>query len=76
MATRTVHFTTTASLSVDVDVPDDLDEAEAREKAIELAYDEAPGGVCAQCSGWGRSFSLDLAEWEAEEGDDNGRIKD
>jgi len=62
-----VFLTTTASLSVNVEIDDaKMDEDEAREAAIEEAHQEAPSGVCAQCSGWGRSWGLDLGEWEAE----------
>ena len=52
-----VDFTTTASLSVKV-------EADDAEAAIDAAYDELPGGVCAPCSGWGQAWVLDLGDWE------------
>lgn len=51
MATYTVYLTTTASVSVRVEVDDNLDEQDAREAAIEKAFEEAPSGVCARCSG-------------------------
>jgi hypothetical protein len=39
-------------------------EADNAEAAIEEAYQDAPN-LCAQCSGWGRNFSLELGdEWE------------
>lgn len=50
-----VYFTGTADLTVTVDVNDP-------EAAIEQAYDEMPSGLCAQCSGWGRTWSRDWPE--------------
>ena len=38
-------------------------EAENEEDAIEAAYEEIPSGVCARCSGWNESWSLDIGEW-------------
>lgn len=38
-------------------------EAEGEEAAIELAFEDAPTGVCAQCSGWRQKWSLDFGEW-------------
>lgn len=70
MAKHTVYMTTTASLSVQVEVDDALDPGEARERAIEAAYEGAPHDVCAQCSGWGRPWSLNLGEWDVENGAD------
>lgn len=52
-----VLFTTTASYVVTV-------ESESPDTAIEEAYDLLPSGVCAQCSGWGRDYSLDFGEWD------------
>lgn len=77
----TVHMTTTASLSITVDVDEDAVRANLgdhadnaavlahaiREAAVEEAYQEVPGDVCAQCSGWGKSWSLDLGDWEVAE---------
>lgn len=48
----TVNFSQVVSVSVTVDA-DDV------EAAIEAAYDDAPTGICAQCSGWGKSWSRD-----------------
>lgn len=48
----TVNFSQIVSVSVTVDA-DDI------ESAIEAAYDEAPSGVCAQCSGWNQDWSRD-----------------
>lgn len=44
------------TIRVEADDPDD---------AVNKAYDEMPGGVCAQCSGWGKEWSLDVPdEWD------------
>lgn len=66
MAKYRVYLETGASVAVTVEVDDDLDEAEAHAAAIEKAFDEAPRSVCAQCSGWGQKWSLDLGEWDVE----------
>jgi hypothetical protein len=74
-----VHFETGASFSVEVEVPDGESPYDEQEAAIEAAYDKLPGGVCAQCAGWGQKYSLDLGEWEIEreqvpnEKDDEGK---
>jgi hypothetical protein len=53
-----VYLQTVASLTVEV-------EAEDQDAALDAAYQEAPGGVCAQCSGWGQPWSLDFGgEWD------------
>lgn len=52
-----VHFQTVASATLEV-------EAEDRQAAIEEARQEGVPGICAQCSGWGRDYSIDLGEWE------------
>lgn len=40
-------------------------EADSEDEAIDLAYDEAPSGVCANCSGYGQEWDLDLGgDWE------------
>jgi hypothetical protein len=62
-----VHFETMASVSVDVELSDEEFEdadGDAVEIAIERAYEELPGDVCAQCSGWGTKWSRDQGEWE------------
>lgn len=64
MSQYVVHLTTTTSVSITVDVPDGLDPEEARDQAIERAYDTAPGSLCAHCSGWGSNWSRDEGEWE------------
>lgn len=58
--TYIIYLSTGASASVEVEA-DDLDQA------YERAHDLAPR-ICAQCSGWGQSYSLDLGDdWEAED---------
>lgn len=64
MAKYTVQFLATASSAVDVEA---VDASEAREKAEEMF--EHPS-ICAQCSGWGQSYNIDLSEWEQDETDD------
>lgn len=40
-------------------------EAENEEAAVEKALDEnQAGGICAQCSGWNRGFSVDEDGWD------------
>lgn len=51
-----VILETGASVSVTVEANDE-------EEAIERAFEDAPSEVCAQCSGWGKNWNLDLAEW-------------
>ena len=65
-----VHLTTVASLSVEVEVPDDLDEEAQRGAAIDAAFETAPTQVCAQCSGWGQTWDLELGEFDVEDGAD------
>jgi excinuclease UvrABC ATPase subunit len=63
MSEYTIYFTSTASCSIKVEA-DDL------EAAIEEAWQEAPSGVCAQCSGMGShsKFSLDLSgDWDVDD---------
>lgn len=53
-----VYFKNYASSSVTVEAED---ETEAFEKAFEeFTYPN----ICAQCSGWGRDWYLELGEWE------------
>lgn len=67
MAKYQVYLSTTASLSVSVDISTEgLDEDEIEEAAIEAAFNHNHY-ICAQCSGWGRKHSFDLGEWEPEE---------
>lgn len=62
-----VYFEGMAGLVVTV-------EADDAEAAIEKAYDEVPSGVCAQCSGWGEKWSLDVPDdWGLDSvADENG----
>ena len=66
MAKYTVYLTTTASMTVEVEVDDegkDLDDV--TDEAIDKAFAIAPRDVCGQCSGWRQKWSLDLGEFEA-----------
>lgn len=48
-----------------------VEDAEDYEDAIEQAYQDTPGGICAQCSGWGNPPGIDLSgDWEVVEVDD------
>ena len=67
-----VHFETVASLSVTVEIPDDTDPDDIHEVAIDTAYNEIPGGICAQCSGWGQDWNFDIGEYDLAK-DFNGR---
>lgn len=70
MSTYRVHFSTTASASVKVKIDDDgMESEQARDTAIEEAYQNLPSGICAQCSGWLQSWSLDLGEFELDDKD-------
>lgn len=51
-----VYLETGASLSVTVD-------AEDEEAAAEAAF-ESGQYLCAQCSGWGQNWTVDLGEWD------------
>jgi hypothetical protein len=42
-------------------------EADSEEAAINAAYEEAPGDICAQCSGWGQSWSKEESDYEVDE---------
>lgn len=66
MAKYRVYLETGANMVVTVEVDSSLSESDAREKAIQEAFNVAPRGVCAQCSGWREPWSLDLGEWEVE----------
>jgi hypothetical protein len=58
-----LYYETVASTYVEV-------EAEDADAAVDKAWDEAEfPQLCAQCSGWGRSYSLDLGEWEPVDGE-------
>ncbi len=68
-----VDLTAYASLTITVEVDDDLDEDEAREAAIEKAFEEQPGGLCFQCSGYRQSWSLDIGDYEVATDPSTGR---
>lgn len=70
-----VFLETTASLAVVVDVSDELDDDGAREAAINKAFDAIPRGICAQCSGWGETWSRDDGEWEIAENPDGTEVQ-
>ena len=42
-------------------------EADNEDEARDAAYEKIPGGLCAQCSGWGREYSMDLEEFDVDE---------
>ena len=64
MAKYRVYVTTTASGTVDIEVPDDVTDPE---EISEIAFSkgELPT-LSAKGQGWGESWSLDLGEWEPE----------
>jgi len=73
----TAHFETTASASLTMDVPNDVaaDGPEAIAEYIYANHPDAMPSVCAQCSGWGKAFSLDLGDFETtvhEDGEHKG----
>lgn len=57
-----VYLQTTASATVDVDVPDGMTDPEEIAEYAYLHGDTPTLG--AQASGWGQPWSLDLGEWE------------
>lgn len=77
-----VGINTSAYATVDVEIDDDairevaeLNEVDVDGVTVEMLRDkieenyETPN-LCAQCSGWGRDYSLDLGdEWEVDEGE-------
>lgn len=58
-----VTLETIANVTIEVDAEDESD-------AFEKAFEEVPSEVCAQCSGWGNGYSLDLGEWDIPKADD------
>lgn len=66
-----VSYQTTASSSVKVLIEADS-EAEAKEKgeyAVEKKWQDVEPRICAQCSGWGQVWNMDLGEWEPDMGE-------
>ena len=54
------------SITVEADDPDE---------AIERAYEEIPGDICAHCSGWGQTWSRELSDdWQVSKNDDGTPI--
>lgn len=51
-----VYLRTVASTTIEV-------EASSEEEAIEAAFKKTPY-LCAQCSGWGNSAGIELADWD------------
>lgn len=63
MATAKVMLQGISTITVTVDIPDGLDPDEARDAAIDAAYQALPS-LCHQCSGYGRKYSReDPGEW-------------
>jgi hypothetical protein len=57
-----VFVQTVASATVEVDVPEGMTDPN---EISELAFNQAEfPSLSANASGWGRSWSLDLGEWE------------
>lgn len=59
-----VDLTAYASMTITVEVDDDLDEQDAREAAIEKAFEEVPGDLCHQCAGYRQKWSLEIGDWD------------
>lgn len=56
-----IGFQTAAWTSIEV-------EADSFEDAVDAAWQEDFPSICAQCSGWGQSTTLELGdEWEPDE---------
>jgi len=66
-----VYLSATASAAVKVEIDDEgMDVEEAREAAIEEAYQSFTGSICAQCSGWREPWTQEIGEYEVESGPD------
>jgi hypothetical protein len=64
MAKYRIYVTTTASGTVDIEVPDDVTDPT---EIVERAFDEGEfPSLSAQGTGWGRPWSMDLGDWEIE----------
>lgn len=60
-----VDLSAAASLTITVEVPDDLDEQDAREAAIDKAFAEAKQkDLCLHCSGHRQKWSMEIGEWD------------
>ena len=42
-------------------------EADSAEDAVDAVFNGDLPWVCAQCSGWGRQFSLELGDWDVDD---------
>jgi len=77
-----VHAQTVASLSQTVEIEesalttlatdlgksiDELTISDMEELVTDKFYQECDGTICAQDSGWGKNYSLDLGEYEIDE---------
>lgn len=75
----TVHSTTTASSAVEVEISDEAIAEDGLEIAvaslIESGIVDMPS-VCARCSGWGQTFSLEVdGEWNTYQvTDEDGKV--
>lgn len=67
MAKYRVSLHTVASQTVTVEAGDE-------DQAAELAYEEGTSSVCAQCSGWGQKWSLDLGDFEIDDDEEYGGV--
>lgn len=72
MATARVLMRAIVETYVQVEISDDVPEDERFEYAIEAAYENKPRDICAQCSGWGQSWSRDMGESEVPEVGEDG----
>lgn len=74
-----VHFTTTASATVEVEISDE----DIAEEGLSIAVANLVEGgmidtpsICARCSGWGQKYDLEVSgEWDTDEvTDESGRV--
>lgn len=76
MAKYRVYLSSSADVTVHVEVDDDLDEQDARQAAIEKAFEEAPSNsLCIHCSGYGQSWSRDLGEMDVARESDGAEVQ-
>lgn len=67
----TVHFSTTASAAVKVEISDE----DIAEHGLDIAIDNLVEGgmidipdICARCGGWGQTYSMEVSgEWDTNE---------
>ena len=59
----TVYFPVYSEYAITVTADPDsyADEEEMVDALIEAGYDNMPGDICAQCSGWGRGWHLEFS---------------